>query len=360
MIPNGATLESDEETLTPLPALPLRREKGRYGRAWPGALAGVAMNPDRRIPRIGLIAWPIAAALVAVSVVAFYVATANGGNGRAGPERVVQRFYETLTRSEAAAEVFIETEASANARQVAFANTPFAPGDGSPVRITGLTTKRINTEAGWASVRASGRVKDSIGGEQAFDETIFLRDDGLRWLISTEARFVAAFAGPQPTAAPRRAGIGPLVSARPEVGQPAPDFALVDARDGQTVRTLSDLKGKAVVINWYASWCGPCKRELPEFQAASEALTAEVVFLAVDFKESRSKALSILDERKVTYPALLDSDGSVAEHYRVDNIVPSTFFVDRDGVLRAFKVGQLSREELVEFLAKAGVTYVPK
>ena len=56
--------------------------------------------------------------------------------------------------------------------------------------------------------------------------------------------------------------LGPLDPQRPEVGKPAPNFALIDARDGTTVRKLSDYTGKTVVVNWYASWCEPCKDEI--------------------------------------------------------------------------------------------------
>ncbi len=151
---------------------------------------------------------------------------------------------------------------------------------------------------------------------------------------------------------------GVLEPQRPKLDSPAPDFALVDARDGQTVRKLSDYRGKAVVVNWYASWCGPCKSEIPEFQKASLALDSQVVFLGVDYQEGHEKATGILAELGATYPAMMDNSGAVADHYRVAAF-PSTFFIDRDGVLRVIKTGQLSKEELAADLAKAGVTYSP-
>jgi peroxiredoxin len=153
--------------------------------------------------------------------------------------------------------------------------------------------------------------------------------------------------------------LGPLVPERPEVGKPAPDFALVDARDG-TVRKLSDYRGRAVLVNWYASWCGPCRREIPEFNAMLKAVGEDrIVILGIDYQESASDAVAILDELDATYPALLDSDARVADHYRVGNRIPSSFFVDADGVLRGFRLGQMSAAVLAEQLALVGITYVP-
>jgi len=152
---------------------------------------------------------------------------------------------------------------------------------------------------------------------------------------------------------------GVLQPQRPNQGDPAPDFALVDARDGKTIRKLSDFRGKAVIVNWYASWCAPCKAEIPEFQQAADALGSQLVVLGVDYMETSDQATSILDEFGATYPALLDTNGAVAEHYRVTQGLPTTFFLDKDGVLRAMKTGQVKPDELVDFLAKAGVTYNP-
>jgi thiol-disulfide isomerase/thioredoxin len=153
---------------------------------------------------------------------------------------------------------------------------------------------------------------------------------------------------------------GPLDPQRPEEGKPAPNFALIDVRDGRTIRKLSDFRGKAVVVNWYASWCVPCKAEIPEFQAASLLLADQVIFLGVDPLESRDDAAKILDELGATYPAVMDSSGAVTDHYRVGRGIPKTYFIDKDGILRATKTGQMTREELAGFLLQAGVTYAPR
>lgn len=153
---------------------------------------------------------------------------------------------------------------------------------------------------------------------------------------------------------------GPLEPARPKIGEKAPDFALADARDTTKVRKLSDFKGKAVVVNWFASWCGPCKEEIPEFQQAQQTLGDQIVFLGVDYQESPESATGILDEFKATYPAVLDDAGKVAAHYRVGQGgggLPTTFFVDKDGILRGQVTGRVTKEKLEENLAAVGLTY---
>lgn len=168
-----------------------------------------------------------------------------------------------------------------------------------------------------------------------------------------------------PDPAPSAGGItnpypntGPIDPNRPKEGEPAPDFALVDARDPSKVVRLSDFRGKAVILNWYASWCEPCKREVPAFQAAYEKLDGQLVVLGVDYLEGQSAASGILAQLGATYPAVLDAAGSVGEHYRV-NYMPTTFFIDASGTLQVIKTGEVKEDALVTFLEKAGVSYTP-
>lgn len=151
---------------------------------------------------------------------------------------------------------------------------------------------------------------------------------------------------------------GPIDPNRPAEGEKAPDFALVDARDQSKVVKLSDYRGKAVILNWFASWCDPCKNEIPEFQAAQEKLGDQLVVLGVDYLEGPSDASGILDKLGATYPAVLDGAGSVAQHYRV-TYMPTTFFIDNDGVLQVIKTGEVHEDALVGFLSKVGITYQP-
>jgi thiol-disulfide isomerase/thioredoxin len=153
-------------------------------------------------------------------------------------------------------------------------------------------------------------------------------------------------------------GTGPVGPERPEVGADAPDFVLRDVVDGETLRSLSDYEGTPVVLNWYASWCGPCKRELPLFQEASVALEGEVTFLAVNLFEPQERALSILEELGVTFPAVLDSSGAVTDRWRV-SLMPHTFFINAEGVLVSQQVGEVTEDVLETRLGDMGVTYSP-
>ena len=150
---------------------------------------------------------------------------------------------------------------------------------------------------------------------------------------------------------------GPIDAARPAIGKPAPNFALVDVRDPSKVVKLSDFKGKAVIVNWFASWCAPCKHEIPEFETLYKTMPDDVVVLGVDYLEDQSNAMDILNQLGATYPAVLDTNGSVADHYRVGQGLPTTFFVDKDGVLRAQQVGEVKPDILEKDLKAVGVSY---
>ncbi len=154
-------------------------------------------------------------------------------------------------------------------------------------------------------------------------------------------------------------GTGMLQPDRPEIGQPAPDFALADARDPATIRRLSDFRGQVVLLNWYASWCDPCRREIPAFLRARAALAGQLEIVGVDYLEPPEKAVGILQELGADYPALLDADGSIASHYRIPGM-PTTFLIAADGTLLAMKAGELREAELAELLAKAGLAYTPE
>lgn len=153
-------------------------------------------------------------------------------------------------------------------------------------------------------------------------------------------------------------GTGPLVPDRPEAGKLAPDFALADARDPTKVRALSEFFGTPIVLNWYASWCEPCREEIPAFVAAQTALGNAVQFVGVDWLEGAGAALTLFDEFGANYPALLDRDGRIYDRWR-NTGVPTTYFIDAGGILRAAHAGPLSVEQLVDKLATIGVTYIP-
>ncbi|MFC4767710.1 TlpA family protein disulfide reductase [Effusibacillus consociatus] len=121
--------------------------------------------------------------------------------------------------------------------------------------------------------------------------------------------------------------------ALPQPGHPAPDFALQDIT-GKTVK-LSDLKGKPVLINFWASWCGPCRMEMPDLVKKSEAYKDQIVFLGVNLTDTETDPegpRKFLKEFNVKYPNLLDQDGQVASLYQALGI-PTTVTIGPDGIV---------------------------
>src|SRR5690242_5347800 len=136
----------------------------------------------------------------------------------------------------------------------------------------------------------------------------------------------------------------------PLVGHPAPNFSLtmLGPTSGQSLLSLADLKGKAVVLNFWASWCAPCKEELPLLEQQWEQAQAQgrdVVFLGIDFEEASSDAANFLQAYHVTYPIGLDTDGSVASKYGI-TALPQTIFINRQGTAVKRVAGELTAQLL--------------
>jgi len=135
-----------------------------------------------------------------------------------------------------------------------------------------------------------------------------------------------------------------------EVGEPVPDFRL-DTPDGGALQ-LSDYLGQAVVLNFWATWCGPCRAEMPELQGIHDQYGASglLTVIGVDEMESEDSVRSFVDELDLTFPMALDRRGEVAETFGLIGL-PGTFFIDADGILRARVLGQLHGELLEDGLA---------
>ena len=127
----------------------------------------------------------------------------------------------------------------------------------------------------------------------------------------------------------------------------APDFTVTDA-DGNEVK-LSDFRGQGVVLNFWASWCGPCKSEMPHFQAAYEEYGDELHFLMVNmstnFGDSRADADGFLIDGGYSFPVYYDTGAECAYGYGVTGI-PMTFFIDKDGNIVSGKTGMISEADL--------------
>lgn len=134
----------------------------------------------------------------------------------------------------------------------------------------------------------------------------------------------------------------------PAEGHSAPDFEMRYA-DGRRLR-LSDLRGQPVLINFWASWCGPCRVEMPELIEAYRAHRAEgLEIIAVNVQEESAVAQAFAAEVGMPFQIVIDPAGDISRRYQVRNL-PSSIFIDREGVIRARWMGILNGEQLQKHL----------
>lgn len=140
-------------------------------------------------------------------------------------------------------------------------------------------------------------------------------------------------------------------STAPRLDRPAPDFTLLDL-DGNPV-TLSDLRGSTVVMNFWATWCPPCRKEFPELVRLDRLNRSRgLVVLGVDLQENAGIVRRFADEFGAAFPIVIDAKGDVGGQYRLLGL-PTTYFIDAEGILRAQQVGVLTEEILATKLADA-------
>jgi cytochrome c biogenesis protein CcmG/thiol:disulfide interchange protein DsbE len=130
-------------------------------------------------------------------------------------------------------------------------------------------------------------------------------------------------------------------------GQPAPELTIRSLQDGREIR-LADQHGKPVVLNFWASWCVPCRQEAPVLNAASRQYQGRVLFLGADIKDSGQPARAYLAELQVAYPAGPITHGSERD-YGV-TAPPETYFIDRQGVIAARVTGAIDAKRLQLYL----------
>ena len=131
-------------------------------------------------------------------------------------------------------------------------------------------------------------------------------------------------------------------------GDTPPQFTLENLDQEQA--SLSDFQGKKVILNFWATWCLPCRTEMPAFQSISEE-REDVVVLAVNMthKDSVNKIKGFLTDNDLTFPVVLDPEGIVSKAYSIINI-PSTYFIHEDGSIYERIEGVVDEEKIADYI----------
>jgi cytochrome c biogenesis protein CcmG, thiol:disulfide interchange protein DsbE len=134
------------------------------------------------------------------------------------------------------------------------------------------------------------------------------------------------------------------------VGNVAPDFSL-QTLNGKTVH-LSDFRGKPVIVNFWTTWCPPCKKEMPDMEKFYRNYHSEVELLAVHLtsQDTRENVKSFVNEYQLSFPVVLDEKKKALELYHIQTI-PTSYIIDKDGVIRKKIVGPMTYEQMVEITA---------
>lgn len=178
--------------------------------------------------------------------------------------------------------------------------------------------------------------------------TLNLPQDSRRWNTLIGAALALGVVWTFLSRVPSAATTGGAPPPSPREGFSAPDFTL-DLLGGGQVR-LSELRGKVVMVNLWASWCPPCRAEMPAIEKVYQAYKDRgLVVLGVNttFQDSETDAAAFIREFDLTFPIPLDRDGAVSRRYQLRGL-PSTFFVDRRGIIRSVVIGGPMSEALIQ------------
>lgn len=181
-----------------------------------------------------------------------------------------------------------------------------------------------------------------------------------RWEVLMLVSLAAGILWTVASRVPSAVGAPLSSSPSPREGFLAPDFTL-DTLDGSKV-TLSELRGKVVVVNFWATWCLPCRAETPALEKSyAQYKDAGVVILGVNLtnQDVVSEVESFVQEFNLTYPILLDGDGSVSNSLYQIRGLPTTFFINREGIIRTVLVGGPMSETFIRSKIEALLQEVP-
>lgn len=180
------------------------------------------------------------------------------------------------------------------------------------------------------------------------------------WLVLGLALWALAACRAQPSGEVADTGLPNLATAStrgvnnagraPQAGELAPDFVLTFA-DGARQK-LSDWQGQPVVLNFWATWCSPCKEEMPTFVKTYGARSQDgLVIVGINAEESAGQAAAFMQSYQMTFPVALDEQGEIQQLYGVRGL-PTTFFIDREGRIAQAWTGLLLAPMLDELLAE--------
>jgi peroxiredoxin len=137
------------------------------------------------------------------------------------------------------------------------------------------------------------------------------------------------------------------------VDAPAPNFELVSL-SGESVQ-LEDFQGQIVLLNFWATWCGPCRLEMPAFQERSEIFADDLKVVAVNFDEPQADVQAFVDELGLTFEILLDPGAEIQRLFQVRGY-PTSYFIDAEGVVRVLHIGVMTDGQLDDYLADLGIS----
>ena len=137
----------------------------------------------------------------------------------------------------------------------------------------------------------------------------------------------------------------------PEVGAIAPRFTLTDTAGAQV--SLEDHRGKVVLLNFWATWCPPCRQEMPDIQSRYEMHHPNLVVLAIDNNEPLDLVQSYVDEVGLSFNPLLDPGADVQILYQIRGY-PTSMFVDENGIIQIVHVGLMTQSQLDDYLSQMG------
>ena len=185
-----------------------------------------------------------------------------------------------------------------------------------------------------------------------------LIQDRLRWLGLTALVLVVGAGWIWNSSLPTSVTTGDLIPS-PREGFLAPDFTLDLVGGGQV--TLSELRGKVILINLWATWCPPCRSEMPALQQVYEANRErglEVLAINMTYQDSETAAVEFAQEHGLTFPILLDRTGTVGYQYQLRSL-PTTFFVDQEGVIQQVILGGPLSEVTLQTAIESMLSEVP-